>query len=111
MAIDMISSVGYDLLKVALNATTLRHQAISSNIANSNVKGYQPLRVSFEDQLQGVASKNVTPRIEFDPNTLNVSVDQEMVHMTQNFIHHQALLKALSGKVELMSLAINDGKR
>ncbi len=122
MSINPLASVGYEILKVALDATSLRHQAISSNIANSNTENYQPLHVSFEEQLQqeisgsGAALKNdiaarVAPRIEIDPDGTTVVIDQEMVRLNQNFIHHQALLKALNGKLELASLAINEGKR
>ena len=121
MPINPISGPGYDLLKVALDATSLRHQVIASNIANSSTENYQPLRVSFEAQLQqeisssGALGKDIathiTPRVENDPDSAGVTVDQEMVHLTQNFIHHQALLKALNNQLELTSLAINEGKR
>ncbi len=40
---------GLGPLKQALNAYALRHRAIASNIANAEVQGYQPRRVSFED--------------------------------------------------------------
>lgn len=126
MLIDALASSGYQLLKVALDASSLRQQVTASNIANSNTEDYQALRVSFEDQLQqeissSAASGNalrsdiatrVMPRIEQDPNAATgVSVDQEMVQLTQNFIHYQALLKALNGKFELTNLALNDGRR
>ncbi|TCS37718.1 flagellar basal-body rod protein FlgB [Paucimonas lemoignei] len=123
MMIEALASSGYQLLKAALDAASMRHQVTATNIANSNTENYQPLRVSFEDQLRqelagspnslrpDIASR-VSPRIEADPNAgTGVSVDQEMVRMSQNFIHYQALLKALNGKLELTNLAINDGRR
>ena len=36
-------------LKQALHAYALRHRAIASNIANAEVPGYQPKRVTFEE--------------------------------------------------------------
>jgi flagellar basal body rod protein FlgB len=36
-------------LKQALHAYALRHRVIASNIANAEVEGYQPRRVTFED--------------------------------------------------------------
>jgi flagellar basal-body rod protein FlgB len=36
-------------LKQALHAYALRHRVIASNIANAEVEGYQPRRVSFEE--------------------------------------------------------------
>lgn len=110
------------MLKVALDGTSMRHQVTANNIANSNTENYQALRVSFEDQLRQEISgssnalrpdfsSRVTPRIEVDPlASAGISVDQEMVHMTKNFIHYQALLKALNGKLELANMAI-DGRR
>lgn len=123
MLIDALASSGYQLLKTALDATSMRHQVTANNIANSSTENYQPLRVSFEDQLrQEIAGSHnslrpdiathVAPRVEVDPDASSgVSVDQEMVRMSQNFIHYQALLKALNGKLELANLAINDGRR
>ena len=123
MLIDAVGSTGYQLLKLALDASSMRHQATANNIANSNTENYQALRVSFEEQLrQEITSSGGTlrsdtvsrlaPRIEVDPHVgAGISVDQEMVHMTQNFIHYQALLKALNGRLELTNLAINEGRR
>lgn len=123
MLIDAISNPGFALLKLALDATSMRHQVIANNIANSHTENYQPLRVSFEEQLQhemtasGSILKNdistrVTPQIEPEMDaTAGVAVDQELAQLTQNFIHYQALLKALNGKLELTNLALNDGRR
>lgn len=42
------------VLSKALSAYSLRHKAISSNIANIGTVGYRAQGVSFEDQLSGV---------------------------------------------------------
>ena len=53
---------GLGLLKQALHAYALRHRAIASNIANAEVPGYSPRRVTFEE----VARKalGTTARVE-----------------------------------------------
>ncbi len=44
-------------LKQALHAYALRHRVIASNIANAEVEGYQPRRVSFEDTARKAMGK------------------------------------------------------
>lgn len=46
------SSGSIDLLERALAAASLRHAAISQNIANVNTPGYQAHTVAFEQHLQ-----------------------------------------------------------
>jgi len=48
---DGIEAVTRSALALALDAASLRQQAISTNIANANAIGYVPQRVSFEAQL------------------------------------------------------------
>jgi flagellar basal-body rod protein FlgB len=118
---SVVSSSGYTLLKLALDAANLRQQVVANNIANASTQGYQPMRVSFEDRLalestrmhsgSGVLSGLPTPTIEIDSAHAKVSIENEMVQMTKNFIHYQAVLKAVNGKYDLIGLALNDGRR
>lgn len=48
---DLIQSQSSKVLSTALDGSLLRHKAISSNIANVETPGYQPLKVDFEDNL------------------------------------------------------------
>ncbi len=122
MLIDISAGPAYQMLKVALDGTSMRQQVIANNIANSNTENFQPLRVSFEEQLQqeistsasslkSDISSRVKPSIEVDQDASSVAVDQEMVKLSKNFIHYQALLKALNGRLELTNMALNDGRR
>ena len=118
------------LMIKALDAATLRHQAIATNIANANSVGYQPLRVNFEEQLgfaraalAGGTSSELTPGdiagvravLEQEPapaaGNAAVMIDMEMVKLSQNTIQYQALLKGLAGRGSIISFAVNEGKR
>ena len=46
-----IESLTTATLSLALDAATLRQQAIAANIANAGVEGYERLGVAFEEQL------------------------------------------------------------
>jgi flagellar basal-body rod protein FlgB len=112
------------LLSLALDATQMRQQAIAQNIANVNTPGYQRISVSFEQRIaqltanagRGAAPSladlsNYRPRIEYASGTDGaVQLDQEMADMSETVLHHQALLKALNKQLELIGLAINEGK-
>ncbi len=117
------------LVVKALDAATLRHQAIAGNIANANSVDYRPLRVNFEEQLgfarqalaRGTGSltaadvASVRPVLEQEPAPVAgkaaVMIDMEMVKLAQNTLQYQALLKALGQRKAIIGLAINEGRR
>lgn len=113
------------LLSLALDAAAMRQQAIAQNIANANTPGYQRIGVSFEDQLdqlrQAVRQGQLPPPASlasyqpvFQPVGAagdGVPLEMEMAALSENTLHHQALLKALNKQMALVSLAINEGKR
>lgn len=127
--INGISSATSEALVLALDAASLRHQAIANNIANANTQGYVPLRVNFEEQLSALgratqgsdtevrsALKGVKAFIEPDaaaagPGATSVMLDMEVVKLSQNVVHYQTLLRGLSKQMSLISAAINDGRR
>jgi flagellar basal-body rod protein FlgB len=117
-------------LSLALDAATMRQQAIAANIANADVPGYQPVTVDFESQLDTAqrtldeggrldmnALGDVAPRVVADlqmqPAGLSpkVTLDMEMARLAQNGVQYQALTTALNKQFALMALAVNDGKR
>ena len=117
------------LIMKALDAAALRHQVIAANIANANSVDYRPLRVNFEEQLgfarQAVARgansltaadvASLRPFVEQErapvAGNAAVMIDMEMVKLTQNVVQYQALLKGLTHRASLVSIAINEGKR
>jgi flagellar basal-body rod protein FlgB len=113
-------------LSKALDAASLRQQAIASNIANANTVGYVRQQVSFEDQLDDVrrqiagqgstdmfslASVNARLAPVASGGDAKVQLDMEMADMSSNAVQYQTLLKALSKNYALLSIAANDGKR
>lgn len=116
------------LLGLALDATSMRQQALAQNIANVNTPGYQRIGVSFESRIaelkQAVEQGRALPRADlaaFQPvfevaeagigGDTKVSLDTEVAQMSENTLHHQALLKMLNKHYALIGLALNDGKR
>jgi len=127
--IEDITGVTSKLISVALDAALLRHELIANNIANSSTPGYQAKRLSFEDQLSGFTNAlergergSLEGRIEAVRDSLQngeslvvtengpVALDREMVKITENTLHYQALLKASNLQGSLLELAINGGK-
>jgi flagellar basal-body rod protein FlgB len=121
-------AVTVDMVRMALDATSLRHQAIANNIANVNTAGYSPASVSFEQQMDSVRAAlsqgdDVTPAMlsgvrpviqraaplaDADRTAL---LDTEVANMAQNTVQYEALLKALTKHMSILGSAIAEGKR
>lgn len=117
-------------LSLALDAASLRQQAIATNIANAGSAGYLRQGVTFEGSLQqlrdslrdgagpgsaalalaGLAPR-LTPALAADGSPQTVQLDVEMADLAHNTVHYQALLKALSRHYAVLSSAISDGKK
>ena len=125
---DGIETVTRSVLALALDAASLRQQAISANIANANTSGYVPQRVSFEDQLvdarRGMAQTgrvdafalgDVRPRMESVVDSqgvpAQVQLDMEAADMARNAVQYQALVKGLSRHFAILSMAAGDGRK
>ncbi|WP_137939831.1 flagellar basal body protein [Chitinivorax sp. B] len=124
--IEKTHPITVNLVSMALDAASMRHQAISMNIANATNPNYRPVRVSFEDQLtaarealqagQTVDSRNlfgVSPKMINDPTLTGgqASLDIQTAELAKNTLHYQALLKGLSKHLSIVSTVINEGKR
>jgi flagellar basal-body rod protein FlgB len=114
--IGAIQGTATQLAKLALDAAALRHQAIAHNIANLHSEGYVPQGVSFDAQLAArrgaqapkpalveEAWRGAGPR--------PAEVDREMLALSQNTIHYQALVRAYSRQLSILSSAIGEGRR
>ena len=124
-----IAGATTEAVKLALDASSLRHRAIANNIANANTPGYIPVRVNFEEQLAALrrttegsdeevrsALQGVRSFIEQDTTAAghggaNVMLDMEVVKLSQNVVHYQTLLRGLGKQMSILSAAINEGKR
>jgi flagellar basal-body rod protein FlgB len=117
-----------DLVKLALDAASMRHLAISHNIANVNTPGFAPARVDFESQL-GAARAALRQGQPLDATMLagvrpvthrsavpegadrTAMLDMEVAAMAQNTVHYESLLKALGKQMSILASAISEGKR
>lgn len=126
--VSLIDSTTSALLSLALDAASMRHQAIAHNIANANTPGYRPVGVRFEEHMtqardavaQGrqVSLSDLSayrPVFAFSEEGAAgdqaVSLDMEVAKLSENTLHHQALLKALNRHFSIIGAAISEGKR
>ncbi len=114
------------LLSMALDAAAMRQQAIAQNIANANTPGYRSHSVSFEEHFSDVrdsleqgrsvstsglaAYRPVLDIAEATEPVGSSSLDMEVAKLSENALHHQALLKALNRHISIISAAIGEGK-
>ena len=121
--------VQYDILKNALDASSMRQQAISGNIANVNTPGYKVNKVAFESLLEkaqggsglnktnekhfGIQNvsdvkaqvgKNTTTSVQDNGN--NVDIDYEMAEMAANSLYYQSLISQLNSKYSMFRTVI-----
>lgn len=121
-------AVSTDLVKLALDAASMRHLAISHNIANINTPGFAPARVEFENQLDAARAAlqqgqplqagmlaGVRPlavrAAPLEGTDRTAMLDMEVAAMAQNTVHYEALLKALGKQMSILASAISEGKR
>ncbi|MBC7968319.1 MAG: flagellar basal body rod protein FlgB [Fuerstia sp.] len=112
----------FDLLGRLIDATEVRHRAISNNIANVNTSNYRRMDVEFEEQLarELSSSKNsngsseikarpemvLTPGLTARADGNNVDIDREIGQLNKNAMLQQTYVQLLSTYLEQMRLAI-----
>ncbi len=123
--VSIIDNNTVGLLSLALDAAAMRQQAIAHNIANANTPGFQRIGVSFESriaELKQAVQEGRAPSLAgladyrpvFEAASAAgepVALDMEMAALSENTLHHQALLKALNKQFAMIGSAINEGKR
>jgi flagellar basal-body rod protein FlgB len=115
--ISAMEGLGAAMTKLALDAASLRHQAIAHNVANLHSPGYVPLDVSFDAQLaaarrgQAPGKPEIVERPGAAPGPRPQDADLEMVALSQNTIHYQALIKGLGTQLAILGAVVNDGRR
>ncbi len=136
--VNLFTDKNLEVLKKALDASSLRQQTITNNVANINTKDYKAKRVLFEDELKkaigtedmnGLATTNdkhiggsesirrVNPTIVEDDSTSvksdgnNVDIDIEMVNLAKNQLIYNTLVQQTSKKYSNLRYIINEGRR
>jgi flagellar basal-body rod protein FlgB len=122
-----IEAITNQALRLALDAASLRQQAIATNIANVHTPGYQPLGVDFESQL-AAARRQLHAGVSLDGFTLaqirpaliaasgdeqpaGVRLDMQAADLAENSVRYQALLKGLSRQFSILTMAVGDGRK
>ena len=124
------------MLQKVLDLRSTNQQVISSNIANAETPGYSTKIFSFEDQLRSAVTNHDTKIQTTHPDHMplqasslsqvqgklsvkpdqtgigdenSVSVDQEMVKLSENQILYEAAVTMLRKKMSLLKYTINGG--
>lgn len=129
---DMINSNVYNYINVldkAADASWIRNEVLSNNIANVDTPNFKRQDVAFEQylmaQLEGADSANlskvvanvdldsITSTTYTDPNTLsyrldgnNVDIDTENVELASNQLKYQALINSISNEFNMLENAM-----
>jgi flagellar basal-body rod protein FlgB len=114
----MIDSTG-SVIYAALNGLAARQRVIANNVANVETPGFIAGRVSFEDSLRSAIAGDKSPADtavatlpSSDPvnvNGNNVSLDKEVVSLTQTDLAYQLMIQAINQKFGLLRTAIGGG--
>ncbi|MCM3693274.1 flagellar basal body rod protein FlgB [Neobacillus niacini] len=118
----------------AMDASSLRQNAISNNIANADTPNFKPTHVSFENLLQQEISSTFTgsrtdskhftigrtdqipiPK-SFQDNVLmknsknGVDLDYEMTEMSKNALWYQSLTYGINEEFNLLKMSIRGSR-
>lgn len=107
----MIESVTQNALQSAIDALSLRQNAIANNVANINTPNYQAQVVSFEDALSqsvaqgsGVVQASVQSSLEpTELNGNNVNLDEETVDGITTELRYQFATQAMNQQFQSLT--------
>ncbi|HVY69177.1 MAG TPA: flagellar basal body rod protein FlgB [Verrucomicrobiae bacterium] len=118
----LFETPNYLAAKKLLDATVLRHEAISSNLANLETPNYKriDLAPTFNTELkQAISSRDantirsVHPQLQVDSTAVaqnkdgnTVQLENELVQMNQNTVEHAMETQLISGNLLKLRLAI-----
>lgn len=110
------------LLLNLLSASTQRYRVLSANLTNQNTPGYKRSTVNFEDLLAREMAEqkpdllSIAPRTELDtvtpsgPDGNNVNPELEINGLAQNKLQYELYSTLLAHRMELLRVAIQDGR-
>ena len=118
----LFNQTNYVATKKMMDATTLRQEALASNIANVETPGYQRMDVaeSFEKAFSKAISQggkeafsDLSASLEVDSTAIakdetgnTVDLESEVLHLGENQIAHQLESKIITGSLAKLSPAI-----
>ena len=123
-----LEAITTSALALALDAASLRQQAIAANIANHATEGYVPQKLDFESQMREAqrvlhskgsmdAFALAGVRLQLEPvldaqgQPARVQLDEQVADMAQNSVQYQVLARGLNRHLSILSTAASDGKR
>jgi flagellar basal-body rod protein FlgB len=123
-----IESVTASTVALALDAASLRQQAIAANIANHSTVGYIPQTLDFASQMMearrsleangsvdeaalAAVRLELQPELDANGQPVKIELDTEMAALAENATQYQVLVKGLNRHFAILSTAVNDGKR
>lgn len=127
---NLFSNIG--LIEKGLDASWLKNQVISNNIANADTAGFKSSSVEFESAFKAALAKegtsvkktrdkhidfsdtidNVTATVVTDRNTTmgtdgnNVDIDYENAELARNQIYYNTLIQQISSEFKRLNMAI-----
>ena len=118
----LFNQTNYLAAKKVLDAATLRHEAIASNLANVETPGYKRLDLapSFNSELNRAIAHDdprqfsaVQPALQSDPTAVagtrdgnTVLLETELLALQQNTLTHAVSTQLLTGALLKLRLAI-----
>ncbi len=118
---SLFSSTNYQASKKLLDAATLRHEALATNLANVETPGYKRVDLSksfsaeFAARLRsGNLASAPTPKLIEDPHSTsqrkdgnNVELDKELLALGKNVAEYDVLTEFVSGSIKQLRMAIS----
>jgi flagellar basal-body rod protein FlgB len=125
--IEGLESITSAALGLALDAASLRQQAIAANIANHATEGYIPQKLDFQAQMQQAqrvfegngrldsfalegVQLQLEPMLDAQGHPAKVHLDEQIADMAQNAVQYQVLTRALNRHFAILASAMSDGK-
>lgn len=125
-----IEALTLSSISLALDAAVQRQRVVAHNIANADVEGFVPMRVTFSQSMDE-ARRLLNEGRRLNPAALQawaeegvrleaatvaglpgkVQLDSEVAQMAQNAVHYQALIRGLNKHMTVMASAVSEGKR
>lgn len=119
---QLLGSQNYQLARHLLDAASLRHEALATNIANLETPGFKRLDLSpdFARQLEKVAASgptgeplNLRPTVVQDlnaravrPDGNSVELDRELIELSRNTLEYDFLTQFASDSLKRLKTAI-----
>ncbi len=113
------------LLEHALDASLLKNEVISNNIANVDTPGFKKKVVRFEELLRNAmdingnattSAQDIVAQVDTDMANLsyrtdgnNVDIDTEMAEMAKNTIRYNLLITRMNGQFNQIKTVLKGG--